>query len=101
MVRNLSEREYKSLDADVRRMLQVQRGDTDAFAELLDRYEARVRNYLTQRVSDRQTAEDLTQEVFLRVFRARARYIPRSRFATWLFTIVNNVERAASPLKPA
>ena len=78
-------------DPDVQWMLQVCDGSTAAFEKLLQRYQAPVRSYLAQRVGNRERAEDLAQEVFLRVFRARRTYVPRSQFATWLFTIVNNV----------
>ncbi len=72
-------------------MVRVREGNAAAFDQLMTRYEMPVRSYLAQRLNDREGAEDLTQEVFLRVFRARRSYEPRSKFSTWLFTIVNNV----------
>ena len=62
-----------------------------AFEELMLRYQNRVLTVLENLVGRRDQAEDLAQEVFLRVFRARKRYVPGSKFSTWLFTIVNNV----------
>lgn len=82
-------------DPEVRLMLRVQADDERAFAELRERYATRVFGYLCRLVHDRQDAEDLTQEVFLRVYRARHRYQPRARFGTWLFHITQNVGRNA------
>jgi RNA polymerase sigma-70 factor (ECF subfamily) len=72
-------------------MLRVQRDDAGAFAELLDRYRVRVFGHFLRRLGDRQEAEDLTQEVFLRLYRHRKRYQPRARFATWIFHITHNL----------
>ncbi len=71
-------------------MLQVRDGNATAFEELVLRYQARLLAVLEHLVGNRETAEDLAQEVFLRVFRARHTYEPGARFATWLFTIANN-----------
>lgn len=78
-------------DPDVRLMLAVQQDDASAFEELMLRYQARVLSLLRHLIGDRDIAEDLTQEVFLRVFRARKNYKPGAKFSTWLFTIANNV----------
>jgi RNA polymerase sigma-70 factor (ECF subfamily) len=78
-------------DPDIRLMLRVQRDDAAAFAELLERYRTRVFGQFVNRLGDRQEAEDLTQEVFLRLYRHRKRYQPRARFATWLFHIAHNL----------
>jgi RNA polymerase sigma-70 factor (ECF subfamily) len=72
-------------------MLQVRDGDAHAFEELMLRYQNRVLSLLAHLVGQRDLAEDLTQEVFLRVYRARSRYVPGAKFSTWLFTIANNV----------
>ncbi|MDR0335988.1 MAG: sigma-70 family RNA polymerase sigma factor [Planctomycetaceae bacterium] len=81
----------KLQDTDVRLMLAVQQDDASAFEKLMRRYQDRVLFLLRHLVGNRDTAEDLTQEVFLRVFRARKTYQPEAKFATWLFTITNNV----------
>ncbi|MDR1922980.1 MAG: sigma-70 family RNA polymerase sigma factor [Planctomycetaceae bacterium] len=78
-------------DPDVRLMLAVQQDDATAFEELMSRYQARVLSILRHIVNNRDTAEELTQDVFLRVFRARKNYQPDAKFSTWLFTITNNV----------
>lgn len=78
-------------DPDVRLMLAVQQDDASAFEELMIRFQGRVLSLLRHIVGDRDQAEDLTQEVFLRVYRARKSYKPGAKFSTWLFTIANNV----------
>jgi len=82
-------------DPEVRLMLRVRDGDTEAFAELLRRYGGRVFGYFCRQFGDRAEAEDLSQEVFLRVYRARQRYQPSARFSTWLFRITRNAARNA------
>ena len=87
---------YTLHDPDVRLMLKVRdEDDASAFEELMLRYQNRLLTILDHLVGDRTLAEDLTQDVFLRVYRARARYEPGAKFSTWLFTIANNVARNA------
>ena len=82
---------YELHDPDVRLMLQVRSGSAPAFEELVLRYQNRLLTILEHLVGNREQAEDLAQETFLRVFRARERYEPGAKFSTWLFTIANNV----------
>src|SRR5262245_35929909 len=82
-------------DAETLLMQRVQHDVPDAFAELLERCRGRTFARLYRSLRDRQEAEDLTQEVFLRLFRARKRWQPRAKFATWLFHITQNVARNA------
>ena len=79
------------LDPDVRLMLQVKDGDESAFAEIMERYQNRVLSVLFNALGNREEAEDLTQEVFLRVYRARHGYQPTAKFSTWVFTITNHL----------
>lgn len=73
-------------------MLQVRDNDAEAYGELVRRYQNRVLNLLEHLVGrGHQKAEDLTQDVLMRVWRARGTYKPGSKFSTWLFTIANNV----------
>ncbi len=72
-------------------MLQVRDNDAHAFEELMLRYQNRLLSLLTHLVGQRDLAEDLAQEVFLRVYRARNSYVPGAKFSTWLFTIAGNV----------
>ncbi len=82
---------YDLSDPDVQLMLQVRGGSASAFEQLVLRYQGRLLTVLEHLVGNRQLAEDLAQDVFLRVFRARERYLPEAKFSTWLFTIANNV----------
>jgi RNA polymerase sigma-70 factor, ECF subfamily len=82
---------YELHDPDVRLMLQVRDGDAAAFTELVLRYQNRLLTVLEHLVGSREQAEDLAQDVFVRVFKARHRYEPEAKFSTWLFTIANNV----------
>ncbi len=82
-------------DPEVRLMLRVRDGDAAAFVELERIYRTRVLGWFCRRLGDRSEAEDLTQDVFLRLYRARGSYKPRARFATWVFHITQNVARNA------
>ena len=72
-------------------MLRVQDDDAAAFEQLVQRYEMRVLRLMMSWVNSREQAEDLVQEVFLRVYRSRKTYEPTAKFATWLFRIANNL----------
>jgi RNA polymerase sigma-70 factor (ECF subfamily) len=78
-------------DEDVRLMLALRAGDGSAFDALFARWSAPLLRYLERMVRDPGLAEELTQEVFLRVHRARERYEPDARFSTWLFTIATRI----------
>lgn len=82
-------------DCGVALMLLVQRDDPNAFSELLERFSPLVKARFVRLLHDRQEAEDLTQEVFLRLYRFRKRYRVTARFTTWLFHISQNVARNA------
>jgi RNA polymerase sigma-70 factor (ECF subfamily) len=68
----------------------AQRGDERAFSLILRAYETPVFNYVLRLVGDRALAEDLTQEVFLRVFHGLPNFSLRSKFTTWLFQVTKN-----------
>jgi RNA polymerase sigma-70 factor, ECF subfamily len=68
----------------------AQRGDERAFTLIVRTYEQPVFNYALRLVGDRTLAEDLTQEVFLRVFQGLPRFSLRCRFTTWLFQVTKN-----------
>jgi RNA polymerase sigma-70 factor (ECF subfamily) len=72
-------------------MLRVQNGDVAAFDELFHRHRPRVVRLVTRMLGNATQSEDIAQEVFLRVFRARDRYVARSKFTTWLYKIALNV----------
>lgn len=71
-------------------MLRIQRGDRDAFAELVDAWKQPVLNFVTRTLRDPDEAEDVAQSVFVQIYRARDRYQPSARFTAWLFTIARN-----------
>ena len=68
----------------------AQRGDERAFSLIVRAYETPVFNYVLRLVGDRSLAEDLTQEVFLRVFQGLPRFSLRCKFTTWLFQVTKN-----------
>ena len=76
---------------DVQLMLDVKAGDEQSFALLLHRYRTPLVNFLYRMVRNREQAEDLAQEGFIRVYRARAEYVPSAKFTTWLFRIATNL----------
>ena len=71
-------------------MLAVQRGDRSAFEQLFEKHVRGVVGFAAQFVGARARAEELAQDVFLQVYRTRARYVPRARFTTWLYRMVTN-----------
>lgn len=80
-----------NLDPDAALMLRVKRGDTAAFAELVDKFKQPVINLAYRTLHDFTEAEDLAQNVFVQVYKSAARYEPTARFSTWLFTIARNL----------
>jgi RNA polymerase sigma-70 factor (ECF subfamily) len=78
-------------DPDIRLMLRVRSDEPGAFEELVNLYQHRLVAVMHHLVGNAEEAEDLAQEVFLRVYRARHKYRPRAKFSTWLFTIANNL----------
>jgi RNA polymerase sigma-70 factor (ECF subfamily) len=77
-------------DPDVALMLRFQRGDAAAFDELVSRHQKAVLNIAWRYCADRAVAEDLAQEIFVKVWRARGSYQPSARFSTWLYRIAVN-----------
>src|SRR6266568_7839658 len=79
------------LDPDTDLMLKVREGDGTSFELLLHRHRTTVVNHLYRAVHNRAIAEELAQDVFVRVYRSRERYEPTAKFTTWLFRITTNV----------
>lgn len=79
------------LEHDAELMLRVRDGDTTCFGQLLDRHRGSVTNFMYRMVQNRAIAEELGQEVFLRVYRSRATYEPSAKFTTWLFRIATHL----------
>lgn len=88
-------REAAQLDEDQELMLRVKAGDAEAFNRLMDKYQKTVVNLVFRFTSDREAAEDLAQEVFLRIYRAAPRYEPRAKFFTYLYQVTLNLCRNA------
>jgi RNA polymerase sigma-70 factor (ECF subfamily) len=85
------EAQLEARDPDVKLMLQVRDDVPGAFEVLVERYQHRLVGVLVHLIGRVEEAEDLAQDVFLRIYRARKGYRPRAKFSTWLFTIANNL----------
>jgi RNA polymerase sigma-70 factor (ECF subfamily) len=75
-------------DPDVLR--RAQKGDREAFTQIVRTYETPIHNYILRLTGDRTLAEDLTQEVFVRVFNGLPKFSLRCKFTTWLFQVTKN-----------
>jgi len=80
-----------ALDYDAQLMLRVKDGDGASFTELLEKHRSPVVHFLFRMVQDHAVAEELAQEVFLRVYRSRNTYEPTAKFTTWLFRIATHL----------
>ncbi len=78
-------------DPHVQLMLRFQRGDENAFKQLFDVYKVQLLNFIYRYCQDRRVAEELAQEVFLRVYKNAASYRPDAKFSTWVYRIATNV----------
>jgi RNA polymerase sigma-70 factor (ECF subfamily) len=78
-------------DPDVALMLRFQGGDEAAFRELFQKFGPRILHYARRLVGSTARAEELTQDVFVQMYRFRHRYRPESRLATWVYKIATNV----------
>ena len=80
-----------AVDPSTALMVRVRDGDAEAFARLVSLWQDRLVTLFLHQTGDHATAEDLAQEVFLRVYRARGSYQPTAKFTTWIHTIAGNV----------
>lgn len=80
-----------ALDYDAELMLRVKDGDGASFGVLLEKHRSSVVHFLYRMVQNSAVAEELAQEVFLRVYRSRATYEPTAKFTTWLFRIATHL----------
>jgi RNA polymerase sigma-70 factor, ECF subfamily len=80
-----------ALERDAELMLRVRDGDSTSFSLLLERHRGPVIRFLYRMVQNQALAEELAQEVFLRVYRSRASYEPTAKFSTWLFRIATHL----------
>ena len=68
-------------------------GEERAFQELVERYQTRLLNFIYRTIGDREKAEDLVQEVFIRVYRHIHRFDRTKKFSTWVYTIASNLAK--------
>jgi RNA polymerase sigma-70 factor, ECF subfamily len=80
-----------ALDFDAELMLRVKEGDGASFGVLLQKHRLSVVHFLYRMVQNQAVAEELAQEVFLRVYRSRSTYEPTAKFTTWLFRIATHL----------
>jgi len=80
-----------ALDFDAELMLRVKEGDGASFGILLEKHRSPVIHFLYRMVQNQAIAEELAQEVFLRVYRSRESYEPTAKFTTWLFRIATHL----------
>jgi RNA polymerase sigma-70 factor (ECF subfamily) len=80
-----------ALDFDAELMLRVKEGDGASFGVLLEKHRSSVVHFLYRMVQNYAVAEELAQEVFLRVYRSRSTYEPTAKFTTWMFRIATHL----------
>ena len=80
-----------TLDYDAELMIRVRDGDQACFGLLLEKHRSSVIRFLYRMVQNQAVAEELAQEVFLRVYRSRSTYEPTAKFTTWLFRIATHL----------
>jgi RNA polymerase sigma-70 factor (ECF subfamily) len=76
---------------DIAWMARIKEGDTEALRELIEAHQHRIIGAVTKMLGDELDAEDVAQQVFLRVWKSAPRYEPSAKFTTWLFTIMRNL----------
>src|SRR5580658_3463434 len=79
------------MDPDAALMLRVKRGDMKAFEELAEKYKQPIVNLMYRMLRDFDEAEDLAQNVFIRVYQSAGRYEVSAKFSTWIFTIARRL----------
>ncbi len=84
--------EYRELD-DAALVAEYLAGRRIAFQELVERYHTRLLNFIYRTIGDRDRAEDLVQETFVRVYRHLHRFDPTKKFSTWIYTIASNLAK--------
>lgn len=78
-------------DPDVGLMLKFQRGDSASFEQLMDKYYSQILNFIYRLVANKEHAEELTQEVFVKIYEYSNKYQPKSTFKTWVYVIAKNL----------
>ncbi len=95
------------MDDDTKTMLRLKNGERSAFDELYGRFSRKIYNYVLRLAGSAEVSEDITQEVFVKMYTAARTYEPEAKFSTWLFTIATNLAineyhrgRRLEPLEP-
>ncbi len=78
-------------DPDIQNMLKFKEGNIGAFRILFNKYKKKIINFNFRFCTNKEVAEELAQEVFLRVYKAAPKYRPDAKFSTWIFRIATNV----------
>lgn len=91
MPSNSDNNSFYESDPDVLLMLAFQQGDYASFESLMRKYYKRIFHFLCRMLGDRDAAEDVSQEVFLRVYQSAPKYRSNAKFQTWLYTIAKNL----------
>jgi len=73
----------------------AQEGDTKAFEELFERYKSPILNFIYRLIGNRETAEEVTQEAFIRAYKSLGAFDPRKRFSAWMYTVARNLAKNA------
>ncbi|MCK4244567.1 MAG: sigma-70 family RNA polymerase sigma factor [Candidatus Omnitrophica bacterium] len=79
------------MDSDSEVMLRVKKGEIAAFNQILEKYQRPIINFICRFVGSREEAEEIAQEVFLRIYLARGRYRPKAKFSTYIYRIAKNL----------
>src|SRR5438067_10306414 len=86
-----AEQSPNEAERDVLWMQRVAKGDMEAFEQLIEAHQARVVGTVAKMLGDSTDAEDIAQQVFIRVWKSAGRYQPTAKFTTWLFKITRNL----------
>lgn len=78
-------------DDDIKLMLAFKKGNESCFEKILNKYEKPLINFIFRFIGDRAEAEDLAQEVFLKIYQSATNYKPSAKFSTWLYKIATNL----------
>jgi len=81
----------RAAEQDIAWMLKVKNGDSNAFRELVEHHQIRIIGTVAKMLGDPTDAEDIAQQVFIRVWKSAHRYQPTAKFTTWLYTITRNL----------
>jgi RNA polymerase sigma-70 factor (ECF subfamily) len=79
------------VDEDIKLMLDVKAGVKESFNRLVDKYSGAMVNYIYRFTGSREDAQDLAQEVFIRVYNGAKKYVPSAKFTTWIYRMANNI----------